>query len=141
MEAWQKPGEVNTGLAPRLSQHLPAGWGSPGGSSTQLKPGTEPDTSTRMLQTFMDRNSATAITASDVPRLRLASKSQKMAMNSTASLQQHPHSQTTGATVVPQQLFGLTASMQHFPVGFGELAHTASGLSILSQQEAHLGEV
>lgn len=64
MEAWQKPGEVNTGLSPRFSQHLPAGWGSPGGSSTQLQPGTEPDTGTRMLQTFMDRNSATAVSVS-----------------------------------------------------------------------------
>lgn len=61
MEAWQKPGEVNTGMTPGLSQHLPAGWGSPGGSGTQLQPGTEPDTGTRMLQTFMDRNSATAV--------------------------------------------------------------------------------
>lgn len=64
MEAWQKPGEVNTGMAPGLSQHLPAGWGSPGGSGTQLQPGTEPDPGTRMLQTFMGRNSATAVSVS-----------------------------------------------------------------------------
>lgn len=105
MEAWQKPGEVNTGMTPGLSQHLPAGWGSPGGSGTRLQPGTEPDTGTRMLQTFMDRNSATAVSsvmANDVPRLRLASKSQKMAMNSTASPQQRPHSgHHGGATAAP----------------------------------------
>lgn len=31
------------------------------------------------------------------------------------------------------------SSLQPLPVGFGELAHTASGHSILSQQEGHLG--
>lgn len=64
MEAWQKPGEVNSGMAPGLSHHLPAGWGSPGGSGTGLQPGTEPDTGTRMLQTFTDRNPATAVSVS-----------------------------------------------------------------------------
>lgn len=64
MEAWQKPGEVNTGTALGLSQHLPAGWGSPGASGTRLQPGTEPDPGTRMLQTFMDRNAATAVSVS-----------------------------------------------------------------------------
>lgn len=40
--------------------------------------------------------------ANNVPRLRLASKCQKMAMNSTASPQQRPHSgRHVGATAAP----------------------------------------
>lgn len=103
MEAWQKPGEVKTQAWPQGSANtcLQAG-AALGGSGTRLQPGTEPDPGTRMLQTFMDRNSATAVSVS---WLRLASKSQKVAMNPTASLQQCPRS--------PRQLPGLTCS--HFP--------------------------
>lgn len=46
-----------------------------------------------------------------------------------------PLSKTTGATAAPRA----DSSMQPFPMGFGELAHTASGHSILFQQESHLG--
>lgn len=46
METRQNPSGVTTGRAPRLSQSLPAGWGSPGSSGTRLRPGTETNTST-----------------------------------------------------------------------------------------------
>lgn len=143
MEAWQKPGEVNTGTALGLSQHLPAGCGSPGhqahgysqAQSLTLAPGCCRHSWTEM-QLLLSRCHG----ISHVPRLRLASKSQKVAMlSSTASLQQCPcsprHWSHSGATAAPW----VDSSLQPLLVGFGELVHTASGHSILSQQEAHLG--
>lgn len=119
MEAWQKPGEVNTGKAPGLSQHLPAGWGSPGGSGTRLQPGMAPDPGTRMLQTFMGRNSATAVSVSwHEPRAK-AQTGQKIPKGgnefNSIPAAVSPLSQTTGAMAMPQQLPGLTAACSHFP--------------------------
>lgn len=126
MEVWQKPGEVTTQAWPQGSANtcLQAG-AALGGSGTWLQPGTEPDPGTRMLQTFVDRNSATAVsvaqTGQQIPKGVNESNSILAAV--------FPFSQTA-----PQA----DSSMQPFPMGFGELAHTASGHSIICQQEAPL---
>lgn len=116
MEAWQKPGEVNTGTAPGLSQHLPAGWGSPGVSGTQLQPGTEHDPGTRMMQTFMDTNSATAVSVSwHQPRAK-AQPGQQIPKGGNVESNSIPAAVSLlSQALEPQQLPGLTAACSHSP--------------------------
>lgn len=104
-EAWRGEHGRGPGAQPTPARRL----GSPGGSGTRLQPGTKPGPGTRMLQTFMGTNSATAVSVSwqtMCPGSRLARESQKVAVNSRAPLQ---HS------VSPQQLPGLAAACSPFP--------------------------
>lgn len=108
--------------------------GQPWSAGTRLRTSTQPDASTRQHQAppwGHRRHVATnggccclSIAGDDVSRIQLASTSQKMATNSTASPHQHPRSPRRGCSSSP----GCTASTQPLstapalPAGFGELA-------------------